>query len=128
VTDRTADLPFHGHGALARIRQRIESLGPYQSLLLLAVPTSIVEPLKLVAVAIAGEGHWVTRALVIVAAFAASLLLVERLFRTFKSKLMTLSWFARLWTWMVSLRVVRRPEAVKEAISRWISSVRRVWY
>jgi hypothetical protein len=83
--------------------------------MLLAVPTSIVEPLKLVAVAIAGEGHWVTGALVIVAAYAASLLLVERLFAIVKPKLMTLGWFARLWTWLVSLRVIRWLKTVKES-------------
>jgi hypothetical protein len=111
------------HRTLWRIRHRIEGLGPYQSLLLLAVPTSIVEPLKLIALAlaIAGDGHWVTGTLVIVAAYATSLLLVERLFRIVKPKLMRLRWFASLWTWLVSLRVVRWLTAVKEAISRWIS-------
>ena len=122
------DVLLREHGSLSKIRRRIEDLGPYQSLLLLAVPTSIVEPLKLVALAIAGDGHWVTGTLVIVAAYATSLLLVERLFRIVKPKLMRLSWFASLWTWLVSLRVVRWLTAVKEAISRWISSVRRVWY
>jgi hypothetical protein len=65
-------------------------------LLLLAVPTSIVEPLKLIALAIAGDGHWVTGTLVIVAAYATSMLFVERLFRIVKPKLMELSWFASL--------------------------------
>jgi hypothetical protein len=51
--------------------------GPYQSLLL--IPTSLVEPLKLTAVAVAGEGHWITGTVMIVVAYAASLLLVERL-------------------------------------------------
>ena len=82
------------------------SAGPYQSLLLLAVPTSIVEPLKLVAVAVAGEGHWITGLLVVVAAYAASLLLVERLFAIVKPKLMTLNWFARLPKLFVGLGVV----------------------
>ena len=58
MTNRTADVPLREHGTLARIRHRVERLGPYPSLMLLAVPTSIVEPLKLVAVAIAGEGRW----------------------------------------------------------------------
>ncbi len=127
-TGSVTDTMLRKHRALWRIRHRIEGLGPYQSLLLLAVPTSIVEPLKFVAVAIAGEGHWVTGTLVILAAYAASLLLVERLFKIVKPKLMRLSWFASLWTWLVSLRVVRWLTAVKEATSRWIGSVRRVWY
>ena len=124
MTNRTADLHPGEHGTLARMRLRIEGLGPYQSLLLLAIPTSIVEPLKLVAVAIAGEGHWVTGALVIVAAYTASLLFVERLFAIVKPKLMTLIWFARVWTWLASLRAVRWLTAIKDAVFQWISSVR----
>jgi hypothetical protein len=87
-----------------KFRARIERLGPYQSLALLLLPASIVEPLKLIAVAVAGDGHWVTGAAMIVAAYAASLLLVERLFRIVKPKLLTLPWFARLWGWFTVLR------------------------
>jgi hypothetical protein len=36
-------------------KSRIEGLDAYQSLFLLAVPTATVEPLKLVAVAVAGK-------------------------------------------------------------------------
>ena len=79
-----------------KLRARIEQLGPYQSLALL-LPASVVEPLKLIAVAVAGDGHWVPGTAMIVAAYAASLLLVERLFRIVKPKLLTLPWFARLW-------------------------------
>jgi len=91
-------------GPAARVRARIETLGPYQSLLLLAVPTCLVEPTKLAAVAIAGEGHWITGTGLIVAAYAASLLLVERLFRIVKPKLMTLPWFASIWRRFVAVR------------------------
>jgi hypothetical protein len=79
------------------VRQAIERLGPHQSLALLAVPTAMIEPLKFVAVAIAGEGHWITGTAMIVIAYAGSLFVVERLFRIVKPKLMTLSWFAKLW-------------------------------
>jgi hypothetical protein len=87
-----------------RLRRHIERLGPYQSLVLVAVPTSIVEPLKLIAVAIAGEGHWITGTIVVIASYATSLLLVERLFRMVKPKLLMLPWFARLWNWFVAIR------------------------
>jgi hypothetical protein len=40
----------------------------------------------------------------IVVAYAASLLLVERLFMIVKPKLLRLPWFARLWDWFVALR------------------------
>ncbi|MBV8925763.1 MAG: hypothetical protein JOZ74_10395 [Bradyrhizobium sp.] len=92
-------------GSTARgLRRWIERLGPYQSLLLLAVPTSLVEPLKLVAVAIAGEGHWITGTVMIVAVYAMSLVLVERLFVIVKPKLLKLRWFARVWSRLIILR------------------------
>jgi hypothetical protein len=40
----------------------------------------------------------------IVIAYAASLLLIERLFMIVKPKLLTLPWFARLWDWFIALR------------------------
>jgi hypothetical protein len=91
-------------GFAARTGAWIEELSPYQSLLLLAVPLCVVEPMKLVAVAVAGHGHWVTGTAMILAAYAASLLLVERLFLIVKPKLLTLPWFASIWTRFVALR------------------------
>lgn len=96
--------PPHPRGTLPRLRRFIEGLGPYQSLLLLCIPATVVEPLKLVAVAVAGDGHWITGTVMIVAAYAASLLIVERLFRVVKPKLLTLPWFAWLWNWFVAVR------------------------
>jgi hypothetical protein len=89
---------------MASARGYIERLGPYQSLLLLSIPTSLVEPLKLIAVAVAGEGHWITGTVMIIVAYGCSLLFVERLFRIVKPKLLTLSWFARLWNWVLVVR------------------------
>ena len=91
-------------GFAAFIRAWIEGLGPYPSLLLLAVPLCIVEPMKVLAVAVAGEGHWITGTGMIIAAYAASLLGVERLFGLVKPKLLLLLWFARLWSGFVTLR------------------------
>jgi hypothetical protein len=88
----------------ARLRHWIERLGPYQSLLLLAVPASIAEPLKLAAVAIAGSGHWITGTATIIGAYAVSLFCLERLFKIVKPRLLTLPWFARLWNWLLMLR------------------------
>jgi hypothetical protein len=92
------------HSKASRLRRIIEGLGPYQSLVLLAIPTALVEPLKLVAVAVAGDGHWITGTVMIVAAYAASFLVVERLFRIVKPKLLMLPWFARLWAWFIVVR------------------------
>ena len=89
---------------LARIRRRLQKTSPYASLILLLVPLLLVEPLKLVAVIVAGGGHWLTGTGMLVAAYAASLLVIERLFRVVKPKLMTIGWFARLWSGFVALR------------------------
>ena len=89
---------------LARIRRRLQKTSPYGSLVLLLIPLLLVEPLKLVAVIVAGKGHWLTGTGMLVTAYAASLLVVERLFRVLKPKLMMMGWFARLWTGFVALR------------------------
>ena len=89
--------------ALARVRRRIQQLGPYQSLALLVVPTGLAEPLKIVALFVAGKGHWLTSRAMIIGAYAVSLLIVERLFRMVKPKFMLLGWFASLWIWLVAL-------------------------
>jgi hypothetical protein len=91
-------------GLPPKVRRFVEGLGPYQSLALLLVPAAIVEPLKLVAVAVAGDGHWITGTAMIVFAYAVSLFVVERLFAIVKPKLLTLPWFARLWAWFETWR------------------------
>ena len=90
--------------ALSGIRRRIQKLGPYQSLILILLPLLLVEPLKLVALVIAGKGHWLAGTGMIIGAYAASLLCVERLFRALKPKLLMLKWFAKGWNWFSVLR------------------------
>jgi hypothetical protein len=48
-------------------------------------------------------------------AYAASFFLVERLFTIVKPKLMTIPWFARLWSWFV---VRRRSRLVSPRTNR----------
>jgi hypothetical protein len=97
------------------LRRFIENLGPYQSLLVLAVPLTIVEPLKLVALFVLGEGHFVAGVLFMICAYAGSLFVTERLFTIVKPKLLTLRWFAKAWGWFV---------AIRDTLTRW---VRRKW-
>jgi hypothetical protein len=88
----------------AKVQHTLERLGPYQSLALLAVPVCLVEPSKLIAIAVAGEGHWVMGTAIMIAAYAGSLLLVERIFQIVKPKVLQLRWFAKLWAWFIVLR------------------------
>ena len=103
-------------------------MSPYLSLVLLLVPLLLVEPLKLVAVFIAGKGHWLTGTGMLVGAYAVSLLFVERLFRVVKPKLMMLGWFAKLWVWFVTLRnkVIPWPSKIPLEASRLSPSAARV--
>ena len=86
----------------------------------MAIPLMLVEPLKLAALFVAGSGHWLVGTWMIVAVYVSSLLIVERLFRMVKPKLMTIGWFARMWTWFVDLRdkviawVSRRSAAIDQ--------------
>ena len=89
---------------LARVRRRLQKISPYASLILLLVPLLLVEPLKLVAVIVAGKGHWLTGTGMLVGAYAASLLVTERLFQIVKPKLMTIGLFAKLWSGFAALR------------------------
>jgi hypothetical protein len=85
-------------------RKAIERLRPYPSLLLLVVPLAVEEPLKLAAVFLAGEGHFITGTLAIVCAYAIGLFLTERLFVIVRPKLMKLPWFAAIWRPFVRIR------------------------
>ena len=53
-------------------RRSLKRLGPYQSLLVLAVPLAIVEPLKLIAVYSVGEGHFVAGTFLMICAYGSS--------------------------------------------------------
>ena len=86
------------------LRRTIEGLRPYPSLLLLGLPMATVEPLKLAAVALAGKGHWISGTVMIASCYAFSLLVVERLFVIVKPKLLTIPWFARVWSRFVAVR------------------------
>lgn len=111
------------------LKRRAENLGPYQSLFLLAVPTATVEPLKLVAVAVAGEGHWIAGTAMIATCYLLSLVVVERLFVIVKPKLLTIPWFAKLWTAILAVRTwfvaAFRKDACKDELScRFVGACR----
>lgn len=86
------------------VRRWIRSLGPWQSLALLAVPAFVAEPLKLAALAVAGDGHWYTGVAMMITAYVVSLLVVERLFLIVKPRLLQMRWFARLWAFVIVCR------------------------
>jgi hypothetical protein len=86
--------PVQAPGA---VRHCLNRLSPYQALLVLAVPLAIVEPPKLIALFVVGDGHLVAGILVLICAYTGSLFITERLFVLLKPKLLTLPWFAVAW-------------------------------
>jgi hypothetical protein len=76
----------------------------HQSRLVLAVPLAIIEPFNLIAVIVAGDGHFFAGVLVMICAYACSLFVTERLFTIVKPKLLILPWFATIWNWFVTIR------------------------
>ena len=77
------------------ISRFVEGLSPYQSLFVVGVPLAIVEPLKLVALFIVGDGHFIAGVVVMICAYGGSLFVTEQLFIILKPKLLTLPWFAK---------------------------------
>jgi hypothetical protein len=97
------------------LRRKLERLGPYQSLVVVAIPLAIAEPLKLAAVFVVGGGHFMTGILIMAACYAVSLFVTERLFIIVKPKLLRLAWFAVIWRWFVAVR----DAAIGWLRSRW---------
>jgi hypothetical protein len=73
-------------------------------LLLLLIPVALAEPFKIVALFVAGKGHWFSGTAIICLAYAISLFVVERLFRIVKPKLLMMTWFATIWDFVTRLR------------------------
>ena len=99
-------------------RRLLKGLGPYSSLLLLSVPLAIVEPLKLVAIVVLGEGHFIAGVMVMLCAYAGSLFITEQLFVIMKPNLLTMPWFARIWGWFTAFR---------DNTLGWLRSTWKLW-
>jgi hypothetical protein len=79
----------------AMAEQLIASLPPYAALLVLAVPSGVLIPAKLIGVYMFATGHFFLAAVVIVLAKITSTALIARLFLLTKPALMQIPWFAR---------------------------------
>ena len=85
----------------ARAERAIASLPPYGALAALALPTSVLFPLKLLAVYLVAQGKLVAAGLLFVGAKIASTALIARLFMLTRPALMQLGWFASAYNWIM---------------------------
>lgn len=130
----------------AMTERMIAGLPPYGALLVLAVPSAVLIPAKLIGVYMFATGHFVVAMMVIFFAKVASTALIARIFLLTKPALMQIGWFARAyegfmpwkdrlfayirasWVWRTG-RVVkwRAKRVLHDAWERWRPALVRVW-
>lgn len=86
---------------LARLEKFIASLPPYAALGVFALPTTLLLPLKFVAMWLLANGHVASATGLFVGAKVASTALIARIFMLTKPALMRISWFARAYNWFM---------------------------
>lgn len=86
---------------IAGIERWIAGLGPYPSLFVFALPTTLLLPLKFVAMWLLAAGQYWAATGLFVGAKIASTALIARIFMLTKPKLMQIAWFARAYNWFM---------------------------
>ena len=120
---------LRGLRLFAWLAQGIARLPPYAILVALLVPLVIFEPPKVLAVYWLATGHVMRGIFTLVASYAGSLLLVERVFAAGYDKLMTIGWFAALMAFVLAIRdpilawIRSRPAIL--AIKAWVANTRK---
>ena len=127
-------------GLIRRIEGRIAALPPTAILPLFLIPLAIIEPLKIYALYLIGQGRFVAAAMSLVAAKGVGLGLAERLLSIGRDKLLSIRWFGwcyrklvglkdaiRAWLlatsfWPATVRLVRRVRGALAAARRWLGS------
>ncbi len=99
------------------IERWIDSLHPYVILVLLVVPFGIAELTKVLGVYLMSTGHFRTGMTIFIGAYVVSIFVCERTLHAGKRKLMTIPWFATIYTWIMT---------IKDAILAWFRET-RVW-
>ena len=89
---------------LRPIESLIVALPPYLALLVFAVPTLLLIPVKLIAVYLMTHGQETLGVLTVLAAKFAGTALVARTFTLTRPKLMTIKWFAWLYERFISFK------------------------
>jgi hypothetical protein len=86
---------------VAKLERWIAGLPPYAALFTIALPTTLLLPLKFIAVWLLANNHFATATLLFFGAKLASTALIARVFILTKPALMRIPWFARLYDWFV---------------------------
>ena len=95
------------------LERAIDSLHPYVILVLLVVPFIIAELAKVYAVYLMGTGVFKIGMTIFIGAYIVSIFVCERILHAGKRKLMTIPWFAFIYTWIM---------AIKDRILAWFQT------
>jgi hypothetical protein len=107
----------------ARAESAIARLPPYAALFVFILPTTLLLPLKFLAIFLVAEGHFLLAAILFMGAKVVATALVARLFMLTQPGLMQIGWFA--WTYDA---VMPWKEALVERVhASWVWRVARVW-
>jgi hypothetical protein len=94
-----------------RFESWVASLPPYGALVIFALPSVLLFPLKLLALALLAKGKVLIAGALLAGAKIVGTAFVARVFTLVRPQLMQLAWFARLYHWFV-------PR--KEALFAWV--------
>jgi len=130
----------------AMAERMIAGLPPYGALLVLALPSAVLIPAKLIGVYLFATGHFFVAMMVILLAKVASTALIARIFLLTKPALMQIGWFARAydifvpwkdrlfayirasWVWRVGRVIKWRAKHFLQGVwKRWASALVRLW-
>lgn len=87
--------------AIARLETWIASLPPYPSLLVFALPSAVLLPLKFLAMWLLANDQFAAATALFIGAKIVSTAIVARIFMLTKPALMRIVWFARLYEWFI---------------------------
>lgn len=86
------------------LERRIHSLSPALTLVVFVVPVAPLYPLKLFALALIAQQHWIAGLAIFAIAQLVGLGIAAFIFDLTKPKLMQMRWFAALYHWLIALR------------------------
>jgi hypothetical protein len=124
-----------GLALIRRVEARIAGLPPRAILLLFVVPLAVIEPFKIYALYLIGQGRFAAAVTTFVVAKVVGLGLAERLFAIGRDKLLSIPWFAwchgrilairrRVHDWLQQWRIWRQAVNVARALRRRLAAVR----
>lgn len=112
---------------IGRLEARIRRLPPRAALVLFGVPSVLLFPLKLAALALANAGHAALGIGLIIAAKVVGTAIVGRLFVLLEPQLRTFAWFARALDTWIGFKARVKAWWRASAVARRLQALRAGW-